>query len=70
MADYRLTTNPDMVIRTADGAFIPNDDANMDWQAYQQWLEDGGVPDPVTPRINPALDAKPAKTTNQILGAN
>jgi hypothetical protein len=35
--------------RVADGAWIPNDPANRDWQEYQQWLADGGVPDPFTP---------------------
>ena len=34
------------VIRTEDGACIPNDPANRDWMDYQKWLEDGGVPDP------------------------
>lgn len=48
MAEYRLTET-DAVIRTADGAWIPNDPANRDWVEYQQWLEDGGVPDPYVP---------------------
>jgi hypothetical protein len=46
MADYQLTATESSVIRTADGAWIPNDPANRDWVEYQQWLEDGGVPDP------------------------
>ena len=45
MADYQLTAT-DTVIRTADGAHIPNDPANRDWIEYQTWLMDGGVPDP------------------------
>jgi hypothetical protein len=69
MADYKLTAN-DIVQRTADGAFIPNDPNNRDRVEYEQWLADGGVPDPVTPVINPALDTKPAKTTSEILGAS
>jgi hypothetical protein len=67
MADYQLTAT-DSVIRTEDGACIPADPANRDWVEYQQWLADGGVPDPVKPPINPELDYKPAKTTAQILG--
>jgi hypothetical protein len=47
MANYRLT-NTDVVIRTADNAFIPNDPTNRDWVKYQEWLDDGGVPDPAT----------------------
>jgi hypothetical protein len=45
MADYQLTAT-ESVIRTADMASIPNDPANRDRQEYEQWLADGGVPDP------------------------
>jgi len=45
MAEYQLTAT-DAVIRTADQANIPNDPTNRDWIQYQQWLADGGVPDP------------------------
>jgi hypothetical protein len=48
MADYQLTAT-DVVIRTADQAFIPNDPANRDRAEYEQWLADGGVPDPYVP---------------------
>ena len=48
MADYQLTAI-DSVLRTADGAYIPNDPANRDWVEYQAWLADGGVPDPYVP---------------------
>ena len=48
MADYQLTSN-NVVIRTADGARIPDDPANSDWVVYQEWLDAGGVPDPYEP---------------------
>jgi hypothetical protein len=48
MADYQLTAT-DVVIRTADGASIPNDPTNRDRIEYQDWLAAGGVPDPYVP---------------------
>lgn len=45
MADYALTDS-DIVIRTADGAFIPPDPGNRDRREYDEWLAAGGVPDP------------------------
>mgnify|MGYP003347160535 CR=1 len=46
MADYRLTLGTN-VIRELDGASIPNDPLNVDWQKYQLWLNNGNTPDPV-----------------------
>jgi hypothetical protein len=57
MAEYALIAPPfDGVLRTIDKAAIPNDAANVDWQAYQAWLADGGVPDPelLEPTLLPA----------------
>jgi hypothetical protein len=45
MADYQLTET-DVVLRTADQVWIPNDPANRDRVEYDKWLADGGVPDP------------------------
>ena len=57
MADYQLTASeePCSVIRYSDGAWIPPDMANRDYNGdqfspgYIQWKEDGGVPDPYVP---------------------
>ena len=33
-----------MVKRIIDGAFIPFDPANTDYQAYLKWVEEGNTP--------------------------
>lgn len=44
---YQLTAYNTSVIRIADNAFIPFDPANMDYQAYLEWLAEGNEPLPV-----------------------
>jgi len=44
MAKYRLTDS-DVVVRTLDGAIIPNDIMNSDRQEYVQWIKAGNQPD-------------------------
>ena len=33
------------VIRIADNAFIPKDEANTDYQEYLEWVADGNEPE-------------------------
>jgi hypothetical protein len=46
---YTLTSDPNTIFRDEDGAFIPFDEANTDYQAYLAWLDEGNEPTPYTP---------------------
>ena len=46
---YTLTAHPNTIVRDEDGAFIPTDPDNIDYQDYLAWLDEGNEPTPYTP---------------------
>jgi hypothetical protein len=53
MAEYQHIADYDGVLRYADGATIPPDLGNADWNTYLQYVEDGGATDPAPPVPEP-----------------
>jgi hypothetical protein len=49
---YKLTNNPNLIIRLSDNATIPADEANSDYQQYLSWVSKGNSPEPL-PSENP-----------------
>jgi len=43
---YRLTSEPDIIQRIEDGAFVPCNTANRDYVEYLEWLALGNEPLP------------------------
>jgi hypothetical protein len=50
-----LTNNTGSVLRLSDGASIPFDPANTDYQEYLKWVEDGGVPEEADEKLSKRL---------------
>ena len=52
---YRHLQEPNnnfSIQRVSDGAYIPKDNANRDYQEYLKWLEEGNTPLPADEENN------------------
>jgi hypothetical protein len=54
---YKITHASQLVVRLADGAFIPRDPGNADFAAFLAWQAEGGEPEiePAPPEPVPAI---------------
>jgi hypothetical protein len=66
-ADYReIASNDgkpkaDMIQRIEDGAFIPSDPNNRDYQEYVKWLDSGNRPVEIVPSEATAVGEEPSQ---------
>lgn len=64
-------THGTAILRKDDGALIPADESNSDYQAYLSWLDAGGVPEPAdAPTLAELKATKNAEINASRLAAN
>jgi hypothetical protein len=55
------TLNEAIIQRDEDGAFIPFDPDNVDYQDYLAWLDEGNEPTPYTPAATTLPETPPVE---------
>lgn len=55
-----------IIKRDEDGAFIPFDDANTDYQAYKAWLDEGNTPSPPPANPVPPIETLPPPDIHEV----
>ena len=58
---YKLINKSEMIIRTTDGANIPPDLGNRDYQEYLKWLAEGNTPELWRPWLEAGNMPEPAE---------
>jgi hypothetical protein len=56
MTNYKLTDNPDLIIRIEDDTTIPRN--HRWWADYEKWLAAGNTPEPADPPPSPVIVVK------------
>ncbi len=55
MKEYKLLQTETQILRTLDGATIPLQEGNRDYNEYRDWLEAGNQPDEADPVVEPVV---------------
>ena len=65
---YRLNSDGS-IFRVTDGALIPTNQNNADYQAYQAWVAEGNTPDPAPTPVVVEPPPSPLKVLTDLLVA-
>jgi len=65
LADENGQPRTDQIKRLPDMAYIPNDEANKDWIAYQIWLSEGNTPHPIGYELS--IDERKSRCNQKLL---
>ena len=55
-----------MILRDEDGAFIPFDPDNIDYQDYLAWLDEGNAPNPPQGNPVPPIETLPPPDIHEV----